>query len=132
MIDLDCPELVKQWRKLVNDNVQMGRDAHLIKRFMADYGATPDQILLGIYQYKDVRTVSIPQFLRQWESWLVADEWLAELELAVCICMGNAPPEYYVYHDLVDDVQNSDDVGHLEDAKQKLSNWKERVLMAYA
>ena len=125
--DLDCQELVREWKRLVNDQTKAMRDASLIKRFMETHSAKPPQVMLGFYQYVGIKTISIPQFLQQWETWYFEDEWEAELELAVCIT-HNAPPEYYVYHDLKDDFDNADDYFHLNEARAALSKWKERIL----
>lgn len=122
--DLTAPDLVKQWRRLVNDNVMFGRDAHLVKDFLLL--ATPVQVLLGMYQYKDIRTVTIPQFLRQWESWLIEDEAWAEVELA-CYVARQTPPEYYIYKDLVNE-QNSEAFFTSIEARLKLREWSEGVL----
>lgn len=123
--EMTAPDLVKQWKRLVNDNVMMGRDSHLVKDFLSR--ATPPQILLGMYLYKDIRTVTIPQFLKQWESWLMEDNIWAEVELA-CYVSKHTPPEYYTYKDLIDE-QNSDAFVTSMEARLKLREWAEGVLM---
>ena len=124
---LTCPDLVKEWRKIVNDNIELVRDAFLLKRFMAEHSATPPQILLGMHENKGSRTLTIPQMLRAWEEWLVEDEWEAELELAVRIS-HNEPAAYFIYHDFADEDETADNYARFIEAKQVLSVWKERIL----
>lgn len=124
---LSSPELVKEWRRIVNDNVSMGRDSHMIKVFMADHGVCAAQLLLGIYQYENSSTINIPQFLGDSQNWLVGDEWEAEVELAVCLS-HHMPPSYYVYHDLKDEEPTSVNYLQFTLAKQELSLWKDRIL----
>src|SRR3990167_5130056 len=122
--ELTAPDLVKQWRKIVNKYVQMGRDAHLLKEFLLR--ATPIQILLGMYQYQGERTVSIPQFLKSEAVWLEEDEQWAEICLATYITSVR-PPEYYEYLDFCEE-QTADAFIRSLAARLKLKEWAEKVL----
>ena len=126
---LNPTDLVKEWRKLVNDNIELSRDAFLLKRFMAEHSATPPQMLLGMHQYRGNKTLTLPQFLRGWEEWLIEDEWEAELELAVRIAHIE-PPAYFIYHDFADEDETADNYARFVEAKQLLSVWKERILVS--
>lgn len=124
MKELTAPELVKQWRKIVNDHVMVGRDSHLIKEFLLR--ATPVQVLLGMYQYKNNNTITIPQFLRQADTWLELDESWAEVELAIEIT-GHPPLDYYVYIENFDE-ERADYFTQGLAARVRLREWSERVL----
>ena len=127
MKDFAAPDLVKEWRRLVNNNASMARDASMIKSFTTSHGVTTAQILLAIHWHSNIPFITIPQFLRQMDNWLLEDEWEAELELAVCIT-HERPPAYFVYRDLRDDFANSDELRALYKAKQELTAWKDRIL----
>jgi len=122
--ELTAPDLVKQWRKIVNDNVQMGRDSHLIKQFLQ--GVSPAQILLGMYQYQGNRTISIPQFLKQSNEWLEIDEEEVDIDLAICVT-NHVPPEYYQYHDLEGE-ENARAYQICREAKIRLQEWAGLIL----
>lgn len=127
--DYTAPDLVKEWRRLVNDNVNMGRDSHMIKEHLRD--VTPIQMLLGIYQYVENKTISIPQFLRNQEDWLVEDEGEAAIELAVCIS-HNTPPAYWIWQDGKDEMMSRNTTygifGQTLAARKELLEWSERIL----
>lgn len=127
--NLNSPELVKEWRKLVNSNVMMGRDSHLIKERLTYL--TPVQILLGMYQYVGNKTITIPRFLKSEEAWLIDDEIEAEIELAVCIT-HTEPPAYWIWLDTRDEVASNNTsydvfVQGLS-AKKELQEWANSVL----
>lgn len=122
--NLNAPDLVKQWKKIVNDHVQIGRDAHMIKEKLAFI--KPVQILLGMYRYKEQSTCTVPQFLREYERWLEDDELEAEIELC-CFITESKPPEYLIYQDLKDDI-SYEAYQALHDSKIKLIAWTNEVL----
>lgn len=122
--DLNAPQLVRYWKKIVNDNVMMGRDAHLIKDFLLRGNSV--QILLGMYRRASLRTLTIPMFLRQHEEWFEYDESLAEIELARHIS-HTTPPEYYTYIDLVGEETSFAFQKSLE-ARITLREWANKVL----
>src|SRR3990172_11294622 len=117
--ELTAPDLVKQWKKLVNDNISIGRDSHLIKQFLQ--GVSPAQILLGMYQYQGNRTISIPQFLKQSNEWLELDEEEVDIDLAICVT-NHVPQEYYDYHDYKEE-ENARSYQISREAKTKLKEW---------
>lgn len=121
---MTAPELVKQWKKLVNDHVNMGRDSHMIKEKLEFI--TPVQMLLGFYFYKANKTVTIPQFLKNYETWLYMDESWAEIELA-CHITDTYPPAYYICLDLVDEETSEAYLAYTE-ARLLLKEWAERIL----
>lgn len=125
MRELNSPDLVKQWRKLVNENVMMGRDAHMIKQRLQYM--TPVQVLLGMYQYIGQTTVTIPQFLEQEEEWWVMDEMEAQIELAVCIS-HTKPPAYWIWQDLKNEPQYYGIYKQAKEAFEELRAWSERIL----
>lgn len=120
-----APDLVKEWKKRVNQNIVMGRDAHLIK-VKLEY-LTPAQILLGIYCYVGEDTVSIPQFLQQEEDWIEEDQEAAEIELAAAITK-TTPPAYRIWRDLRYEEPTPSNLRAYKEAKQNLYEWVERIL----
>lgn len=122
--NLTAPELVKQWKRLINDNVQIGRDSSLIKQALQYL--TPVQILLGIYQQQGNRTISIPQFLRNKEEWVEDDEGTAEIELAILIT-SKVPSFYYIWQDTRFDETPQLFAQGLE-ARLQLREWASRIL----
>lgn len=123
--ELNSPDLVKQWKKLVNDNISIGRDAHMIK-LRLEY-MSPIQILYGMYQYIGQRTISIPQFLSQEEDWFVPDEMEAQIELAVAIS-HTKPPAYWIWHDLKEEPPSYTVFNQSKQAFSELRDWSERVI----
>lgn len=121
--EMSAPELVKMWRKLVNDNVSIGRDSHLVKQALIEMN--PVQMLLGIYQQTS-KSISIPQFLRNKEQWLELDEGTAEIELAIAVTR-HIPPEYYVYHENLDE-ESPMAHGRALEARLKLREWAENII----
>ena len=122
--ELNSVDLVKRWRVIVNDNVNIGRDSHLIKEFLVR--ATPVQILFGMYQYQKSKTISIPQFLKQCDRWLEDDEQWAEIELARNLT-STTPPEYFVYMDLIEE-ETAYAFQLSFAARQSLRQWADRIL----
>lgn len=122
--NLTAPDLVKQWKKLVNDYVQMGRDSHMLKQLMIQ--VTPAQIMLGFYQYRDNRTITIPRFIQQLDDWVEWDETEADIELAVCVS-NHVPPPYYIYQDLKEEA-GWDSLTQWATARLELKQWAERIL----
>lgn len=122
--ELNAPDLVKQWRKVVNVHVMMGRDAALLKDALVRY--TSVQIMLGFYQYEHNATISIPQFIRQNEQWLCVDELEADIELAVLVARKK-PEAYYVWQDYKDE-DSAYAFGQAVAARQDLKQWADRVL----
>lgn len=120
----NAPDMVKYWKKTVNDHVMMGRDSHLLKEALMRY--TSAQILLGMHQYNGASTITIPQFLLRHERWLEPDEMWAEIRLAMEIS-NSTPPEFYIYMDN----QEPEDSGSFQiglAARLKLREWSDRVL----
>ena len=122
--ELTTPQLLRLWKSLVNDNVMVGRDSHLIKESLIKY--TPIQLLLGFYRFKEQRTVTIPQFLKQEDDWLELDEKWAEVELA-CFIANNTPAWYNVYLENKDS-WSADYYMQALEAKKLLDEWAERVI----
>lgn len=98
--DLNATDLLRRWRQLVNDNSSSGRDGALLKNFLLH--TSPIQVLLGMYQYRSQRTISVYQFLTQSEDWLEPDIAVAKVELARCVA-NKTPPSYYVWMDYKED-----------------------------
>lgn len=122
--DMTAPQLVGQWKRVVNDNVHMGRDSHLMKELLLR--ANPTQVLLGMYQFEGNRTVTIPQFYRAHEEWLELDESAADIELAVLIT-NKTPPDYYTWKELKDE-QTAAAYALAFEAHYKLQEWADRIL----
>ena len=122
--ELNAPDLVKEWKKAVNDHVNISRDAALIKRKLELM--SPVQIMLGMLQYKGARTITIPQFLSQEESWYLDDEELAEIELARALT-GVTTEDYYVFRDLEISF-NPKEIIKAQEAFKNLKVWAERVI----
>lgn len=122
--ELTAPELVKRWKAIVNDHVMVGRDAHMIKELLEI--ATPVQVLYGIYQYKGVNSITVPQFVKSVTAWLEEDKDWAEVELCRYIT-NTTPKEYYEYKDLVDE-QGAYAFEVCATAKQSLKLWADRIL----
>lgn len=122
--ELNAPDLVKEWKKVVNDHVNMARDAALIKRKLELM--SPVQIMLGMLQYKGARTITIPQFLSQEEDWYLDEEELAEIELARALT-GVTTEDYYVFRDL-ENTFNPKEIITAQEAFKRLKVWAERVI----
>lgn len=122
--ELNAPELVKKWRSIVNDNVNIGRDAHIIKEKLLTL--TPVQILLGIYWCREHDIISIPSMFKMQQDWLEEDEAWAEVELALVIS-NTIPVHYYIYKDMLD-IDTPDAVAQSLSARMELRNWAERIL----
>lgn len=122
--ELTAPDLVKKWRSLVNDNVMMGRDAHLLKEALEIY--TPVQLLYGMYLMRTSKTVSIPQFLNHPNQWLMDDELDCSIELAR-LMTNTVPKEYWLYRDFKD-ADSAAEVHFFEAAKTVLIDWADRIL----
>jgi len=122
--DYNAPDLVKQWKKIVNDNIMIGRDAHLFKEALLKY--SPVQILLGMYRCKENKTITIPQFLGQAQSWAENYEVWAEIDLAAHIS-NFWPNEYYTYLDFQEEESSYAWKKTLE-AKKSLREWSDKVL----
>lgn len=121
--NLTAPDLVKEWKRLVNSPVMMGRDARFMKEALMMY--TPVQIMLGIHRTKSA-TTTIPMFVKSTESWLEEDELLAEIELA-CIITGHTPPEYFTYLEYRDE-ETAYAFNKSLEARLKLREWADGVL----
>lgn len=123
--ELTAPDLVKQWKKLVNDNIIIGRDAALIKQRL-EY-LTSVQILLGMHQYVGEKTISIPQFLKQESDWLVEDSITAQIELAAAMA-NTRPAAYLIWQDLRYEDPTYENMEEYRKAKNELVKWSERVI----
>lgn len=121
---MTAPELVKRWRAIVNDNVMIGRDSHLIKDFLLNCNSV--QMLLGFYRYEGQHTITIPIFLRQAELWLELDEAAAEIELCVLLTR-KIPSEYLIWKELKDEQTNYAFMQAFA-ARQALREWTDRIL----
>lgn len=117
-------DLVRRWRQIVNGNNNAGRDGALLKRFLEH--TSPIQVLLGMYQYRGQRTISIPQFLAASDEWLEHDITIARIELARCIS-NTTPPEWYIWMDNKDE-ENAIADSFTKDAWTKLVAWSDGVL----
>lgn len=122
--NMNAPDLVKEWKKTVNQNVMMGRDAKMFKEHLE--WMTPVQIMYGIKQYANNSTISIPQFLRQYEDWYIEDGIEAEIELAVLVS-HSSPPAYWIWHDCKGE-QDYNSFQAAESAREELRDWSDRVL----
>lgn len=121
--EMNATDLVKQWKKLVNDSVMAGRDAHMFKELLLK--ASPIQIMAGMYWYQN-STITVPQFVKQVNEWLYDDEFEAELILASDIS-HTTPPEYYTYFDLKEE-ETAYAYQQVAVAKVRLQEWVNRVL----
>jgi hypothetical protein len=122
--DITAPDLVKEWKHIVNDYVMIGRDAHLMKESLNIF--TVAQILLGIYQYAGNRSITIPRFLSSHEEWIERDEEWAKIELAREFSK-TTPKEYLLYQDLCEEENSQAFMTSLE-ARLWLRDWAERIL----
>lgn len=122
--ELTAPDLVKQWKQIVNSHVVMGRDAHLLKDYLNAH--TPVQVLYGFYQCANRSNISIPLFLKLEDNWLEEDEFEAELELARFIS-HTTPPAYYTYQELKSE-ESFWSIQSVKTAKAILIQWIEGVL----
>lgn len=122
--ELNAPDLVKKWKVLVNDHVNMGRDSHLLAELLKI--CTPVQVLLGMYQFKGQANISIPIFTRNMDEWIEVDEEWAEVELARHIS-NSTPSDYYIFMDMRD----SWDAQSFQTANEHMRatiRWADRVL----
>lgn len=122
--ELNAPELLKLWRSIVNKYVTGGRDLKMLKDALGLY--TAPQILLGFYRNRNAPTISVPQFLKQYENWLEEDESLAEIELARYVS-GFTPPEYWEYRDYEYAETATELAVHIA-SRLKLRQWADGVL----
>lgn len=122
--DMTAPQLVVHWKKIVNDNINMGRDAKMLKEFLEV--ATPVQILLGMYQFEDEHNVTIPMFIRTQNTWLELDPETADIELATLISR-KIPPDYYVWKELRQE-QDADSWYLYNQARIAIREWADRIL----
>lgn len=122
--DLNAAELLRRWRQIVNGNNAAGRDGQLLKDYLLR--VSPIQVLLGMYQYRGVRTISIPQFLRQDDEWLETDLTLAKIELARCVA-NKTPPSYYTWMDWKDE-DGALASSYTSTALHQLITWADGVL----
>lgn len=117
-------DLLRRWRQLVNDNSASGRDGALLKNFLVH--TSPVQVLLGMYQFRSQRTISIYQFLSASAEWLEPDIVVAKIELARCIS-NKTPPSYFVWMDNKDEeFATAQEYG--KKALDELKSWAEIVL----
>lgn len=122
--DLNALELIKIWRRVVNNNVNAGRDGHLLKEYLAH--TLSEIIVLGFYKYAGQGTITIPQFLRQAEDWYEEDETWARIELAT-LYTGVRLPDYNVY--LENRLDPNPEYYQLsQTALISLKEWADRVL----
>lgn len=122
--NLTAPQLVTHWKKIVNDNINIGRDSHLFKDFLLR--ATSTQILLGMYRFEGQYNITIPIFLREYQQWLELDDGSADIELAMLIT-HKVPPAYYTWKELKDE-QDSWAFSQAQEAKSTLKEWADRIL----
>lgn len=126
--ELNAPELVSQWRRIVNGDVMNGRDAHMLRKAMDENGWSPCQILLGFYTMAGRTTISIPIFLRHYDQWLVEEDFEAQINLAVQIA-GYKPQHFWTYYDLLDTgIESATLRQKFNDAKWELQQWADRIL----
>ena len=121
---LNAPEIVRKFKHITGGYVNIGRDSKLMKEFLDK--ATPAQILYGIYQFRDAKTITIPIFLRHHEEWLIEDEIEAEIELAALVS-ETIHPSYMIWHDYRYD-NNAYAVNQAETAFKELVVWADRTL----
>lgn len=122
--DLNATDLLRRWRQLVNDNSASGRDGALLKNFLLH--TSPIQVLLGMYQYRSQRTISIYQFLTQTENWLESDIAIAKIELARCVA-NKTPASYYTWMDHKDE-ESALGQSYAAQAYNQIMAWADGVL----
>lgn len=122
--DLNATDLLRRWRQLVNDNSASGRDGALLKNFLLH--TSPIQVLLGMYQYRSQRTISIYQFLTQSEDWLEPDIVVAKVELARCVS-NKTPACYYTWMDHKDE-ESAQSQAYAKPALSQIMAWADGVL----
>jgi hypothetical protein len=88
--------------------------------------ATPTQILLGMYQFEGNKTISIPLFLKVYNTWLELDDVTADIELAVMVTK-KVPPEYYTWKELKDEPGAWAFAASIE-ARTSLKEWANKIL----
>lgn len=127
--DMNSVDLVKEWRKRINQNAHLTRDAAFLKKFMEQEGAGPAQVMLGIIRAQAVgsSTYTMMQFLRASETWLEEDEFTAEVELAARLT-HHYPAAYQIWRDLKDEELNASTNAQLEFAKHELAVWKDKIV----
>lgn len=122
--EFNALDLLKEWKKIVNSNALAGRDGHLFKEFLKQ--ASPIQIVLGMYQHRNEKSLSVPTFLSNSGDWLVADENKALIELAICM-IETAPSEYWIWCDYRDE-----ESAYAEEQTKKalgvLLSWARRIV----
>lgn len=117
-------DLLKAWRHIVNDKALAGRDGHLLKEFLKQ--ASPIQILVGMYDYRNEKGLSVPAFLNQSDEWLIDDENEALIQCAIRMT-DSAPPEYWIWCDYRDE----ESAYALEESKKALKiclDWAKRIV----
>lgn len=122
--ELNGAELVRRWRALVNGNVSMVRDASIFKRALLTMNSV--QILLGMYQFENSRTISIPQFMRQQDAWLELDEAWADVRLAILLS-HKTPSDYFLYMDCRDE-ETTQAYQQAIKARESLQAWADRII----
>lgn len=122
--DITAPDLLREWRKLVGENVLAGRDLKLFKDALVRY--TPAQLLFGFTQFRGVYSVTVPKFLDLTDEWLLKEESWAKIELAVEISQST-PKEYFIWRDLREE-QDAQSYIASQEARRWLLEWSERVL----
>lgn len=121
-------ELVAQYRRLVNGEVNMGRDSHNLRLLLDNDGLEPTQILLGFYRCKGHSTMTVPQILRIRDQWLVENIFENNILLAREI-VGYTPPEWSTYWDLLDvGIESASLEQKWRSAKWELEQWADRIL----
>lgn len=98
----------------------------LIKRALET--VTPLQLLAGFLEFR-ATAISLSQFLKNEGDWLLADELVAEAEVAIWVNEGKTPECYYLYMDLRDESINDARVyAEMETARQQLREWCDAIL----
>lgn len=122
--NLNAAELLRRWNQIVNGNLASGRDGAMLKSKLQIYSS--EQILLGMYQKRGNRTISIPQFLADIDDWLEPDMERATIELA-CEMSGKTPTDYYIWRDMQGE-ESAQAVKQGDEAYQRLLTWAYQVI----
>jgi hypothetical protein len=122
--EYNATDLVKRWKSIVNDNVNIGRDAALLKEALTKY--SPVQLLLGMHQCNSITTITIPQYLKMLNDWVELDETWAEIYLALYIS-DFVPNEYYQWLDYKEE-ETAHAYQIVKNATIHLQEWSNNVL----
>lgn len=100
---LNAPELVVLWAKIVQGYTNKGRDAHALRSLMDEKDVVPPQVVLGFCTWTALNGPrDVPSFVKGLRRWLVEDPLEAEAELCIALGLQNVRPYLLLYLDARD------------------------------